>query len=787
MKLLQICAVTWLWSASAVEMNHMNLADALNGNYAESVPYLRKLEGFTEIQLTNPSPLHPMGHTNNEQQAGHSKKVVPSIVNFAAKLTSKEQTNVCERTKKALFVAGEAPAQTDVGDPVYEECMSVMEPFLREHNPKTKSTDVLNGCARLIDDLTTNSRAGTDTKDLCNLLVEQLNPTTAPKPRSAVKLPPKAAVGGVNPNALTTLCELTVKSALKNVKTEADALQLGGTVAPLCQNFAKEKLLRNATAVPANLQDWCYELDGRLTVAIETGYLFALHPTQALQQANEVNPYAQMTRKGFCGRFAKAVQHEKFATKPLPTITRPTPAALRKSTPAALRKTTSAGVPNATSQKVAAALEPVAPVRPAAPVTTPKRTVQSKNPKASKSAASVDMLGLMQQLSQQPQWTSLCSSLLGRLTSEEGAVTEELSIGREETKAANLVLTFNAEDQAEIGKCATSLKVLAIQSKILGMQSPAEGQHPTAFLSIAERAESELQNTETMAALIDSPWARDACTDIAQGFLVAHLAHPDLEKESFCEIYAKDLNRMRSVVATEAPMQPAQPLPVAKVDTAAVADEASKRKAAEKVDTAAVAGDAAKRKAAEKAQALKQLRRRQAAEFAAKAKAAEEKKKTEQYRKQKAELVDAQHSGSMFLKDMIVANATNADAAEFELQHPDGDDPRSQFTQPASKKQALVQPVDAKPPPHVKEPASKKQAPVQLVDAKPPPHNLTTVATKGKSLPVSKLPATKAASPAKAAPMAPVSNAKGDVASAAPNGNDDDDEGAAFWKEMFQR
>merc|ERR1719161_2287387 len=113
--------------------------------------------------------------------------------------------------------------------------------------------------------------------------------------------------------------------------------------------------------------------------------------------------------------------------------------------------------------------------------------------------------------------------------------------------------------------------------------------------------------SEGISALIDSPWARDACADIAHGYLVAHLAHPDLTKESFCPMYAEDLNRMRSVLTAETIRASKMP---AKADSATVASE--------------LADELVKKKAAEKAQALKQLRSRQAAELAAKAKVADE-------------------------------------------------------------------------------------------------------------------------------------------------------------------
>jgi len=770
MKLIQICGAFLL---SAVSASDISLADAMDGKDADRM-YAKSIK----IQVTNPSPLHPMGDYVNDQLT--KKKPMPNVVNFAAKLTSKEQMSVCERTRKVLFVAGEAPVEASLGGPVYEECMSALEPLLQEHNSKTKSTDVLNGCTGLINDLTANKQAGADPKNICSLLMDQLHPTVPPpKPKMALKPPATTARGSTEPNALTTVCALTIKAALKNVKTEGDAMRLGSTVAPVCQKLAKEKLTENATAAPANIQEWCYELDGRLTLAIETGYLFALHPTEALQQANEPNPYAQETRQRFCERFVTAVEHEKSAAKPLPKIAVPAPAA-QKTAPAS---------PQVAPEAVAKLPATVAaPAQKAMPMQTMKLKASNTVP------ASVDMLGLMQQLSHVPQWNSLCLGLLGSLTSEEGAVTEEFALGDAETRAASLVLTFNAGDQSQIAKCSTNLKVLAIRSKVLGVQSNAEGHHQMSALSIAERAESELQNTEAMSELIDSPWARDACADLAHGYLVAHLAHPDLTKEAFCPMYAKDLNRMKSVIVTES--KPATKMPVPA--NTAIADSK-------------LADDIAKKKAVDfKAQALKQLRSRQAAELAAKAKAAEEKKKLEQQeqqkrQQQKAEIADAEQSGSMFLRDMAKANAKNADAAEFELKHPDGDSFWSQFSQPASKKQVAVQRVTAKPVPSIITKAIPDvPTPVVAVAtkaaAKPAP---AAASSKAALLPVDTQAdvdsgfadmfggdAAVATDAVPAVPAAPAAKAGDDVAGTPADGaadGADGSDGAEFWKQMFQR
>jgi len=150
------------------------------------------------------------------------------------------------------------------------------------------------------------------------------------------------------------------------------------------------------------------------------------------------------------------------------------------------------------------------------------------------------MLRLVQALSAQNEWNTACTGLVSKLTSEEGSVTEEYALGDKETAEGTKVLTFNAADQGQIRKCAAQLKVLAIQSGVLGGAQAK----PVAALLQTEQGMS-LGSADTAEALMDSPWAADACGDIAHGYLTARLAHPGLAVPEFCPLYAKDLQAMR--------------------------------------------------------------------------------------------------------------------------------------------------------------------------------------------------------------------------------------------------
>jgi hypothetical protein len=59
-----------------------------------------------------------------------------------------------------------------------------------------------------------------------------------------------------------------------------------------------------------------------------------------------------------------------------------------------------------------------------------------------------------------------------------------------------------------------------------------------------------LEAAEDAETIMESPWAADACSDIAHGFLTAHLEHPGLRVQDFCPLYARDLQAMHSAKPT---------------------------------------------------------------------------------------------------------------------------------------------------------------------------------------------------------------------------------------------
>lgn len=343
-------------------------------------------------------------------------------------------------------------------------------------------------------------------------------------------------------------------------------MKLANAVGPICQDKALKHL--GASAATTGLtKEWCHQLDGRLTIALETGFFFALSPDEAERQAAEPNPYAATTRRKFCARFVNSLRKQAqdgamYLNGPPPPGSKVAAAKVAPSVPVAAvdaappapqealptlppaPKASVVEVPPPAPQAVPAKIEPTQGVpiafghiadqadqqeKPASPMSVPKGT-------------GVDMLRLVQALSSRNEWNAACTGLISRLTSEEGSVTEEYALGDHETAEGTKILTFNAADQGQIRKCAAQLKVLAIQSGIIENGASTGTAKKTAFLEIS----TGMSLADDAEALMDSPWAADACGDVAHGYLTAHLAHPGLEVAEFCPLYARDLQAMHS-------------------------------------------------------------------------------------------------------------------------------------------------------------------------------------------------------------------------------------------------
>jgi hypothetical protein len=482
---------------------------------------------------------------------------------------------VCERTNKVLLAQAGGPAKPQ--GPVYKECMAALAP-LRDAQQDSDAVDTLSDCMALVNALATK---GVDCQNAVGVVEASRKPPPAPQSVAVPVAAPvaAAAVAAGKPSAaakpsaqqeaealdlvseaMTTVCSETVRDAEIGIKSEKDAMTLANSIAPICQDSAQRHLGAAAAMAPLT-KEWCHALDGRLTMALETGFFFALAPVEAERQAAEANPYASTTRRKFCARFVNSLRHQAqdggfyLGGAPPPTakpqpVAKPAPAMPLPPMPVAAvaakaQLPTLPPAPKETPQPVVEA-QPQ-PVVPAKAVDVEVGAPAEKAPSmVTPKGKGLDMLRLVQALSARNEWNEACTGLISRLSSEEGSVTEEYALGAHETPDGAKVLTFNAADQGQVRKCAAQLKVLAIQFNVLSaLPSAATPKDGVSLISTGE----SLASADEAQALIDSPWAADACDDIAHGYLTARLAHPGLPPADYCPLYSKDLQAMHAPVA----------------------------------------------------------------------------------------------------------------------------------------------------------------------------------------------------------------------------------------------
>lgn len=402
---------------------------------------------------------------------------------------------------------------------------------------------------------------------------------------------------------MTDVCIETVQAVEAGIKAETDALELGNVTAA-CEGAAK-KNLGSFVALPGTMTQavhgWCSELDGRLMLALEAGFLFALEPDDAQRQAGRTNPYALATRRQFCDRFAASVQqnalqrsrssetatpaqtnvvHVAVTQQPhtavMPAVASPPPAAAttqqlpqhvvkpqpqQVATTGNLRgsedKGRSAGPADAGPVHAAAvAAHPTTAAaaqsaHAAAPAVPPTVELHAKAPQAAsgsteerkaqgsvapKAGIGMEMFRLVQTLSAKPDWSSCCIDLLVGLAAKEGSITDADALKRPAVESGVEVLTFNGADQSNIGRCASRLEGIAGKLGILSMLS----------LTKSDAADNDVTTKKEQQAFIKSPWAADACSDIAHAFLTMELAHPGTKPPQFCQLYSKKLQTMKT-------------------------------------------------------------------------------------------------------------------------------------------------------------------------------------------------------------------------------------------------
>jgi len=481
---------------------------------------------------------------------------------------------VCERTRKVLSAQADNSAMPT--GPVYKECMAGLAP-LREHQKDSDAVDTLSDCMALVNALMANKDGDCHDAVAVVQAAQKRGPAAPqvaiqpkPEPLVAISAPQtkdakakqEADALDLVSEAMSAVCTETVKDAEVGIKSEADAMRVATSVATICQTKAEKHL--GATAAATSLtKEWCHQLDGRLTIALEMGFFFALSPGEAERQAAETNPYATTTRRKFCGRFVESLR--KQAKEGTFYLSGPPPAGSEAPTAKAALAITPPSVPVvavgvASESPTALPTLPPAPKAEAPPPSPPREPKTSWPASPLKSVVAfgysvdqqgkalegggVDMLRLVQALSYKTEWKDACTELIAKLNSEEGSVTNEYALGDHETEEGSQVLTFNADDQGQIRKCAARLKVLAIQSGILGGSSAGDVKKPTSLIAIG----MSLSSAEDAEAVMDSPWATDACEDIAHGFLTARLAHPGLGVPDYCPLYARDLQAMHAAM-----------------------------------------------------------------------------------------------------------------------------------------------------------------------------------------------------------------------------------------------
>jgi len=552
---------------------------------------------------------------------------------------------VCERTRKALYTTvPDSPSPNKLlGGPVYGECTSALASE-RHGSVGGDAVSVLHDCMALVDALVSRlSSSKTASTNVCSDLAASLHvlpsqpatpkaasvsavrehssvqPPALPKPDAHVgdALIPKTAPMsqgalraetmqvGLVAEHMKDICIETVQTVEAGIKAETDALELSNVTAA-CEGVA-QKSLGSLVALPGTmtqaLHGWCSELDGRLMLALEAGFLFALQPDDAQRQAGRTNPYSMATRRQFCDRFAASVQHNSLQSSHssevassaqanavhmagtqqphiavLPAVTpHPPVTATPKQLPQRVVKVQPQQVPTTGNLRgsedkgrsvVPASAEPAhAGVAPAAAAYPAKTLVaqstqaassasppivelhakvpqvasgstgghKAKDAAASKAGSGMEMFRLVQTLSAKPDWSSACVDLLVGLAAKEGSVTDVDALKKPAVESGVAVLTFNGADQSTIGGCATRLEGIAGKAGILSMLS----------MTKSDTGDDDTAAKKIQQAYVKSPWAFDACSDIAHAFLTMELANPGTKPPQFCQLYTKTLQRMK--------------------------------------------------------------------------------------------------------------------------------------------------------------------------------------------------------------------------------------------------
>mmetsp|Transcript_70504 Transcript_70504/g.168873 ORF Transcript_70504/g.168873 Transcript_70504/m.168873 type:complete len:565 (+) Transcript_70504:34-1728(+) len=268
--------------------------------------------------------------------AGMSASAVPDVDDQVQALVS-----VCEQTRSAL----EAPSTSGplhlLGGAVYKACASALAASTALASQAKNAVDAMNVCVALVDVIAERGASATRRKaedpksgqSLCQGIAADLKAARSASAvddsqnRSAIQVagstststqPPPVPIADLA-KAVASSCDETVEHAEAHIVAATDAMNLSHAVAPVCAERALKRLGHNGTLAAqseALLGEWCQELEGRLVLALETGFFFVMHPTDAVRLVHEENPYKAATRHDFCDRFSAAVQRSVAEVEP---------------------------------------------------------------------------------------------------------------------------------------------------------------------------------------------------------------------------------------------------------------------------------------------------------------------------------------------------------------------------------------------------------------------------------------------------------------------------------------
>merc|ERR1719352_1406026 len=393
------------------------------------------------------------------------------------------------------------------------------------------------------------------------------------------------------------LCTDTVARVLPTARSLTAARSWSGRISSECEDAAAKR--EGRTMQDPAVAKVCWDLDGRLTMALEQGFI--------AKETGAPDPYADEKPSSFCARFAasakrlekppllatKAPEAQEVATKVeskvVATKVEPKPEApatvdtkttvtvknvetkavleepvAEKAAPAAAASAAKATgepkpeVPAKAQEAPAAKVEPK-PEAPAKPAEQPlvAAKVASKAQESAKEAPADGLTALLRTLADEHALLDQCVTLSQGL-SAQAADSEDLA----GSAALETALPFNQHDQRLLDECGKALQQRG--AKVLaGLAQPGA--------LLATRATTTDLVLDTA---LDSPWSAEVCSDMATSYL--RMGRHDARRADFCRSYQAQFTHDDVAQLRRKPLKRA-PAPLTAKDAEVASEKAGSR------------------------------------------------------------------------------------------------------------------------------------------------------------------------------------------------------------------